>query len=243
MRGKFSRLKIKNHWSKDTLPLNQTEASKTMFWHGSDSEENYAKNPNKNYSSTDITYKFNSHGFRTQEFDVNSMMPSILCLGCSFTMGIALPIEQVWSSLLADEFQDYNVYNLGVAGSSGDTIARILFQVANKLNTKIVCILWPEIHRYEIYRHDVFHTSAIGGFKIDPKLLIDDTHFTNLRYKNQAIVSLLQEKYKYDVIEFSTRCVERVENDFSRDAHPGPQTQKNIFHMFKEQIYKKLNYV
>ena len=152
-------------------------------------------------------------------------------------MGTALPIEQVWPSLIATEFSNYKTYNLGIGGSSGDTITRLLYKFGNKLNTKIVCILWPEIYRLEVYNQQhIAHTSVINGIKVDPQLLLTDSHFENLRYKNQALISLLQKQYNYTVIEFSTRDIVQVANDPSRDSHPGPKTQYNIFQMFKQKI-------
>jgi len=232
-----------NHWLADTMPFNEPDSGKTVYWHGSDTEENFLLNGNPEFANTNIVYKFNSSGFRTQEFDMNSSAPSILCLGCSFTLGTGLPLEQVWPSLIAKEFPEYNTYNLGIGGSSGDTIARLLYKIGNKLNTKIVCILWPEIHRLEVYNeHHISHTSVVNGIKIDPKLLLAESHFENLKYKNQALISLLQKQHNYNVIEFSTRDPEYIPNDRARDPHPGPKTQYNIFQMFKQKIIEnKIN--
>jgi hypothetical protein len=213
-----------------------------MLWHGSDSLENYLRNKPDGYTEQSIEYRFNSNGFRTEEFDLHSPLPSILCLGCSFTMGTGLPVNQTWPYLLSEYFTNYKVYNLGVAGSSGDTIARILFQMQNKLKTKLVCVLWPEIFRYETYKENrVFHTSAIGGLKIDPKLVIDDIHFENLRYKNKAIMYLLEKQHGYKIIEFTMKDVVAVPNHYARDEHPGPLTQKNIYTMFKDAIENPAN--
>jgi hypothetical protein len=41
-----------------------------------------------------ITYRFNSHGFRADEFDGG---PYMLALGCSFTIGIGLPDQDTWA--------------------------------------------------------------------------------------------------------------------------------------------------
>ena len=42
-----------------------------------------------------ITYKFNSEGFRCEEFDDS---PCLVALGCSFTFGNALPVDAVEGS-------------------------------------------------------------------------------------------------------------------------------------------------
>ena len=58
-----------------------------------------------------ITYKINSHGFRCDELTANT--DCIVALGCSFTLGIGLPIEATWPALVSKEL-GIKVYNLGI---------------------------------------------------------------------------------------------------------------------------------
>lgn len=94
-----------------------------------------------------ITYAFNSHGFRCAEFDDR---PSVLCLGCSHTMGMGLPVEQTWPCLLQQRVQ-INCWNLGVAGCALDTVFRMVNHYVHVLNAVAVMCLVPEIKRFEIF--------------------------------------------------------------------------------------------
>lgn len=94
-----------------------------------------------------ITYKFNSHGFRCQEFNLE---PSMIALGCSFTGGVALPEDQIWPSLVASNL-NLKLWNLGVGGASMDSCFRLLNHYISQLNVKLVCFLTPPMHRFELF--------------------------------------------------------------------------------------------
>jgi len=65
-----------------------------------------------------ITYRINSEGFRSEEFDPQET--SMISLGCSYTIGIGLPEQATWSYLVAQALGLKN-YNLAWAGTSADT--------------------------------------------------------------------------------------------------------------------------
>jgi hypothetical protein len=94
-----------------------------------------------------ITYKFNSHGFRCDEF---SDAPGILALGCSFTGGVALPEDKIWPSLVADQL-NLKLWNLGVGGASMDSCFRLLNHYITKLNVCMVLFLTPGPDRFEMF--------------------------------------------------------------------------------------------
>ena len=81
-------------------------ANKSLDWLPMDTKELYEKNLKEKYQllkqhdwiDKSFTYKFNSHGFRCEEF---TNKPTIMVLGCSFTCGIGLPIEFIWPELIS----------------------------------------------------------------------------------------------------------------------------------------------
>ena len=228
-------MNISNYWQFEKLPTTKY-ANQIDSWYGSDSQENFLKTRNPGYDENSITYKFNSHGFRTAEFEPNSPTPSIMCIGCSFTMGTGLKNEHAWPVLLQQQFPEYRVYNLGLGGNAGDSIARLLYNVGGLLNTKIVCILWPEIFRYEIYKeNNIVNTSALDHRAFTPDTLTEE-HYGNLKEKNRAIVALLKKQLGYQVIEYTTRDTPVFENDWARDKHPGPRAQQGLSEWFTTQI-------
>jgi len=101
----------------------QSKSNKTLKFTQTDSEENFIKNKEIYgkewyYYNKDIEYKYNSWGYRTKEFSkLND--DYILVLGCSFTEGIGLHYDDIWSTKLAKEL-NMDVFNLSIGGSGSD---------------------------------------------------------------------------------------------------------------------------
>jgi hypothetical protein len=129
-------------------------ANQTVKWLPQDSATRYQENLKSNHLALasngwiekEITYKFNSSAFRCEEFTPD---PSILFLGCSHTIGIGLPIEHTWSTIVADKL-NLKCYNLGQGGGSTDTAYRLGSHWIPKILPKIVVLLLPEMYRLEV---------------------------------------------------------------------------------------------
>ena len=132
-----------------------------------------------------ITYRINSEGFRSEEFDPQAA--SVVSLGCSYTIGIGLPEEATWSYLVAQALGLKN-YNLAWGGTSADTC----FMLANHwlpiLRPKLVVMAAPPKHRFDLisekdnHNHDTYlPASEIGGADQDgfikTKNSLGSTHF------------------------------------------------------------------
>jgi hypothetical protein len=183
-----------------------------------------------------ITYKFNSHGFRCDEFTED---PSVLFLGCSYTCGIGLPIETVWTSILAQSLGLKSV-NLGQGGGSNDTAFRLGYHWIPKLKPKIVVLLSPLEFRKEIVTPDYIHfvtpqTTAIDEDPNNLKLhaiqwLSDDTNSYMNQIKNVSALELLCNKHNIKfIVNYNIYQEEIYQGDFARDlAHPGIETHKKF---------------
>jgi len=181
--------------------------SEKVKWISTDSYENFIKNQPTNYTEDSITYDFNSHGFRTREFELNSDKKNVLFLGCSHTMGVGLRDTDVWTHHVTQIFDEteYNCYNLGVGGSGGDTVARLLTNSIDYIHPTVVFVLWPSAARFEWY----FQTESRVGVKPrmltnhQPRAIVDlysDAHCHNLYCKNKLIVNLLTQLYNFKVV-------------------------------------------
>jgi hypothetical protein len=117
-------------------------ANQTLDWFPSDDIIRYIDNCKsqrdllEKYDWIDkkITYKFNSHGFRCDEFTED---PSIMFLGCSNTIGIGLPLEDNWPTLVSNEL-NLKMINLGIGGSGSDTAFRLANHYIPQLKPKIL---------------------------------------------------------------------------------------------------------
>jgi hypothetical protein len=134
-------------------------AEKTLEWMPSDTEENFKQmiqDPVHNEyfkqqgwtQPNAITYRINQHGFRCDEFE-HTHQPCMIALGCSYTMGIGLPVECIWPTLVGKKL-NLKVYNLAWGGISADTCFRLVRYWIDRLNPTLVCMLAPPRTRIEL---------------------------------------------------------------------------------------------
>ena len=221
---------MKDHWENGFVPTRPARANLTSYWMDMDSEDNFKRNPKPGYTETSIVYNYNSCGYRTAEFNYTD--PGILCFGCSFTEGIGLREEDIWVNHLN---LPYSVYNLATSGSSGDTVAKTLTNVASLFNIHAVFILWPNKFRYDVYKQDGFETNTPQDKTGYGPTVLTDVNFYNIRQRNKLIVSLLGEKYKFTVIEQTIEELDDGRMDYARDMHFGPKWHQKVANKFKEK--------
>lgn len=130
--------------------------NKEIDWLPSDTEELYAENLKTKYGSLEVngwinypkfTYKFNSHGFRSDEF---SNEPSVLFLGCSHTTGIGIPEEHTWARIVARKL-NLKCFNLGIGAASNDTAFRLGYHYIPLIKPKLVIFLSTDPTRTELH--------------------------------------------------------------------------------------------
>src|SRR5262249_53742417 len=125
-----------------------------LQWVDRDTEENFkARGGHPIYNAQSITYRFNSLGYRCPEFDAPGEI-RIISVGCSNTMGVGLPQEDVFHERFAKRLQEHTGrpvvnWNLGVGGSSNDYITRTLFLAIPFLNPDLVLVNFTYLSRRE----------------------------------------------------------------------------------------------
>lgn len=149
----------RNLWKANTIPhaflWPGTSYGESTLWHSSDTEENYYLRGNTKYGPKDITYNLNTFGYRSREIDPESKYCKIMFVGCSFTFGSGLPLEEVWTTQLTKMIGDhYNIkveqHNFGQPAHGIDTFARIVYQVAPILRPDFVAVLLTSPFRQAI---------------------------------------------------------------------------------------------
>jgi len=148
-----------------------TRKSSVHTWTpGVDGEEAYLKNINDKrnahhvtYAPQDIEYKYNAYGYRSDEFDTPC---DVLYAGCSFTEGIALPLDHVWGKQLNKMIEDkydvkLNYHTVSRGGASTTGIVRRIYAALEvlKLRPKMVLALFPSVFRAEFYTEN-FSTNS-----------------------------------------------------------------------------------
>lgn len=170
--------------------FNWAYRNSTQLWSGTDNKEMFLKNINDpeqsrllkllKWDTREITYQYNSHGFRCEDFDDR---PCGLALGCSFTHGVGLPITATWPYMLS-QLCGIHVWNLGSGGAAIDTVFRIFDYYITKLKPKFVCVLTPPLERLE-------YCDVDGGFPI-----INPSDFNNQeKYAKEWLWQSFNAKY------------------------------------------------
>jgi len=104
-----------------------------------------------------INYKFNSEGYRCDNFTDQSELP-VVFLGCSMTEGIGVKFENLWRSRVLSRIRTITGkkiphWSLALAGAGIDDQSRRLYEFSQRVNIKHVYALFPPMHRRE-YKYD-----------------------------------------------------------------------------------------
>jgi hypothetical protein len=185
-------------------------ANRELNWLVSDTEENYKNNLKDRYFALKIngwldkkiTYKFNSLGFRSDEFTND---PTAMFLGCSNTMGVGLPVEETWANIVAKTL-NLNYANLAIGGGSPDLAFRMCLGYIDKVKPKIVFYREPPPGRLELMtvagRNGVVGEQLFLG-QLDPNY--DDKFL--LKYAAEQSNILLN--YQKNSLAIQSLCLER----------------------------------
>lgn len=93
-----------------------------------------------------ITYNINSEGFRCSEFDDT---PCLVALGCSYTFGVGLPVQDTWPELVG-RARGLKVVNLSWPGQGSDYCFRVAEYWLRRLPATLCLMLNPPPSRIEV---------------------------------------------------------------------------------------------
>lgn len=98
----------------------------------------------------DITYRYNSRGFRDAEWpeSMEELKSAIWCVGDSFTVGLGSLLEHTWPWLL-QQHTGQRVINVSMDGASNMWIARRANLIQKEISPVNIIIMWSYIHRRE----------------------------------------------------------------------------------------------
>lgn len=175
--------------------FNRQFSGQTVAWKGADSFELYQINIQDadrlarlqhwgwNQSNC-ITYRYNSEGFRTEEFDSR---PCGLAFGCSFTEGVGVREQDTWPSRLTERSGLW-FWNLGIGGAALDTIYRLFEHYIELLRPKIVVVCHPPQARCEYAVNDhVIRTVGVNSPEVNDHIFANFFKHYFLRDLNSEI--------------------------------------------------------
>lgn len=115
-------------------------------------------------------YKLNSLYYRSDEF-YNS--PDIIFSGCSFTYGMGLKEESLWTDMLSKKMNKKYI-NLGLPGKSVSSIINNLYSYFREYgHPKYVFCLFPNFNRFEL--------------PINKKIIISERNLSNEKYNSSPM--------------------------------------------------------
>ena len=183
-----------------------------------------------------FTYKFNSHGFRSDEF---SNEDSIMFLGDSYVFGTGVPNEVTWTYLVSQELKLRN-FNLGISGGSNDTSFRLAEHYIPQLKPKIIVHLTSFADRVELLTEDVVYTMLHNGFYLPERYMsfykdwitTEENGLSNMK-KNIYGIRYICQMHGIKLIEARNQdyweIPKRPSGNIARDLfHAGPDVHRII---------------
>ena len=229
-------------------------AGRTVHWDTSDSKERYLKNlesvearqrlTDLGFIDRQIDYTYNTHGFRTAEFDCQI---DVVCFGCSFTMGTGVHAQDTWPEQL-QALTGLQVANLGHAGSSNDTAFRFASYYLKLLKPKYAVWLQTDMHRVELLDETV--PMSLNIIASDTKNPCADDYFIKTWFmsaNNQQLnlqKNTLAFKYLCQTLGIESIILERSQvktrpfpfGDARDLIHPGVETYRTLAQQVKTII-------
>lgn len=142
-------------WLRGELPFVATKAipaSSELLWVPADTP----KQASGVYKDVRITYKTNAHGWRSREIDPASPNRKVMFVGCSYTMGIGLPYEDVWTSVATRSLEaalgePVEQHNFGYGAHGNDFFAMVVHQILPILKPDFLVVLFSDLSRRTVF--------------------------------------------------------------------------------------------
>jgi hypothetical protein len=229
-------------------------ADRTLHWDTTDNKDAYAKNLQNpttyqrlkelGFLNTQIDYRYNSHGFRTAEFDQPF---DIVCFGCSFTMGTGVHSQDTWPAQL-QTLTGLSTANLGHAGSSNDTAVRFALHYLPLLRPRYAVWLQTDRHRIELLDDSVpmslnimagdTQNPCANDYFIKTWFASDENQTLNLK-KNTLAFKYICNTIGIEpiILDRSLIVTQKFPDNDARDLiHPGADTYTTLAQRVKTQL-------
>lgn len=214
------------------------------------------------YGEGDVTYRFNSRGYRCADFDTVADI-RILAIGCSYVFGLGVPQAATFPELFAEKLRasvapkTVVVWNLGLCGASNDYINRMLYFAVPWLEPHITLINFTHFSRREYITVQDRYINYLPQYTPSDDVFVDVfRHFDALTsppddqlnfFRNyKAVESLLAERrwiYSYPGSQDVGPVAGHLDQsrfagvlqtiDRARDhLHPGPESHRRMAELY-----------
>jgi hypothetical protein len=239
-------MEISNRFIDGPLIKNDYPNLDTNFY-SMDTEHRYIKNSRDfrargehwDYFDKHITYKFNSQGYRTAEWDTIDWKESVVVLGCSYVLGEGLAEEDTITAQLSSLLQR-PVVNLGASGTGMSFSFYNSTMLYKNLPTPYAVVqLWSNCNRIELYTSNeiLVHTPHVDSDDEFYRnwILNEENPNTHMYMAAQASRCMWESKTRYYELSLFgetteiLNCTHIKTVDHARDlAHSGIETAKLV---------------
>ena len=131
--------------------------------------------------SSEVTYRFNSLGFRGEEFDPDAPV-KLFVSGCSNTFGVGVEFEESWPFLFKQKLAEQrgvpessvNLMNFAQGGASNDYVTRTLVEQSSRVRPDVILAGFTHMHRFELFEDaTAFHMGAIKLEELEREGYVD----------------------------------------------------------------------
>jgi hypothetical protein len=142
-------------WQRGEIPVVATKtipANSELLWLPAD----LPHRASGAYKDVRITYKINAQGWRSREIVPSSPNRKVMFVGCSFTMGIGLPYDEVWTSIATRHMETalgepVEQHNFGYGAHGNDFFAMVVHQVLPILKPDMLVVLFTDLSRRTLF--------------------------------------------------------------------------------------------
>jgi hypothetical protein len=184
------------------------------FLYDSEKEESIRAINNKltNFKLGDVKYDINELGFRMNT-PLEKIRNSVGIFGCSYTFGVGVPNEYIYTNLLNDNLGE-TICNFGIPGAGIQKITKAFISINSFYQLKKAIFVLPSLYRHEFIRskNEVIEVlDLIHNYRTEENLFqciyenFDDVTFLNEYYKNLNLIRYNAKIYGTE-ITFLTWC-------------------------------------
>ena len=186
-----------------SLVLPSRKNLKGLKYSGLDSPGNALDHNHFNEFPFDVSYSYNSRGFRDDEWPetIEELRDAIWCIGDSFTAGIGQPRQHIWPQRLQERLKRRTI-NVSLDGASNDWIARRCLDIIKEVAPKDIVICWSYLHRRELPNANLYdedrrvHVSTFDSYENVVNFIENYTkinQLTNTKFVNLTVPHCLVE--------------------------------------------------
>ena len=212
-----------------------------LSWVEYDTEAGYQKNISESPSrklmiangwfDTPVEYAFNSEGFRSAEFDT----AGILVIGCNYTFGTGLPIENIYHTYIGNELQ-IPINNLGVINASNGLMFRLAHHYIPKIMPCMVILQQTHADRLEVLNqfdqsmvYDPADTNDVLGREIFANWWFSKSNGMLDKQRNFMAIKGICHDVAVPLITIDIEDFRNPVNGFARNlTDPGPMSHQAV---------------